>query len=542
MSPVVAIGIDAGDPILIERLSQEGHLPTLSRLRRSGAYGRLENLHVYRAETAWTTFLTGVRPDRTAFWSPLKYLDDYQADNVGAYDFSAFLPFYALVPDARVAVFDLPQTRIVPGVNGIQVTGWGAHSPMAPSQSAPATLLEDLVARHGSHPTLESDEASIYDRAALLDLRDRLLEGLRRRAAITKDLLRRERWDLFLTMISETHSAGHNLWHLSQPGHPLYASAHRDGEDPLGDIMRSVDGTIADIIGAAARDATIVIFSVHGMEANTVDLPSMVFLPELMFRYSFPGRRGLTGAADGAAIPPPQSRLRRSCWEDELYAMKHDGNPVTRLLRRHVPSDLYYRVERKLGWRSAPVCYRECSKLHYQPAWWYRDAWPQMKAFALPSFSEGYVRINLAGREPNGIVGSGDYDRVCAEITSILRELLDARSGRPLVRHVTRTRQSPDENEPTLPDADLIVSWQPVTTDVVDSPALGRIGPVPFLRSGSHVERGFIMLSGPGIPAGSTIAPGHALDLAPTVLSLMGVPVPSGFDGTPLELPAPTAV
>jgi predicted AlkP superfamily phosphohydrolase/phosphomutase len=69
MNPVVAIGIDAGDPNLLERLSQQGHLPTLSRLRRSGAYGPLENLQVYRAETAWTAFLTGVRPERTGFWS-----------------------------------------------------------------------------------------------------------------------------------------------------------------------------------------------------------------------------------------------------------------------------------------------------------------------------------------------------------------------------------------------------------------------------------------------------------------------------------------
>jgi len=540
MRPVVAIGIDAADPVLFERLSQQGDLPTLTSLRRTGAYGRLQNLSTYRAETAWTTCLTGVRPERTAYWSPLKYRD-YEVDNVGAYDFSEFLPFYARVPAARVAAFDLPQTRIVAGVNGIQVVAWGSHSPLAPSASSPATLLDELVARHGSHPALESDEASIYDRAALLDLRDRLLEGLRRRRAITRDLLRRERWDLFLTTISETHSAGHYLWHLSQPEHPLYADAHRNNEDPLGDVMRAVDRTIAEIVDAAAGDATIVIFSGHGMEANSMDLPSMVFLPELMFRYSFPGRRGLAGADRGAAIAPPRSRLRRSCWEDELYATKHDRNPVMRLLRRHVPSEIHYRVERKLGWRSAPVCYRECRKLHYQPAWWYRDAWPEMKAFALPSFSEGYIRINLAGREPNGSVMPADYDRVCGEIMALVRDLRDARSGRSLVRSVARTRQSPEENAPALPDADVIVSWEPFATDVVESTTLGRIGPVPFLRSGSHVERGFIILNGPEIPAGSAIGPGHSLDIAPTILSLMGVPVPLGFDGVPLTLATPCA-
>ena len=536
MKQVVAIGIDAGDPVLIDRLMALGQLPNLSRLRRAGAYGRLENLHFYRAETAWTMFLTGVRPDRTGYWSPLKYRGNYDVDNVGAYDFSEFLPFYALIPDASVAAFDLPQTRLVPGVNGVQVVAWGSHSPLAPSGSIPAPLLGELVARHGPHPALESDEAPLYDRDALLRLRDRLLEGLRRRGAMSADLLRRQRWDLFLTMISETHAAGHYLWHLSQPDHPLHALARRGGDDPLGDVMRAVDRTIGEILAVAAPDATVVIFSGHGMEANSMDLPSMVFLPELMFRYSFPGRRGLRDSGVGSPIPPPQTRLRRSCWEDELYTMKEDGSRLRGLLRQHVPGDLMHRVERKLGWASSPVCYRECGKLHYQPAWWYRDAWPVMKAFALPSFSEGYIRINLGGREPRGTVAPADYDRVCGEIAALLGELRDARTGRPLVRNVMRTRQSPHQDESTLPDPDLIVSWEALPTDVVDSPALGRIGPVPFLRSGSHVERGFVMLSGPGIPAGSVVAPGHSLDLAPTIFALMGATVPPVFDGTPLTI------
>ena len=54
--PVIAIGLDAAEPPVIERWLAEGHLPTLRRLREQGAYGRIQNFDYYRAETPWTTF------------------------------------------------------------------------------------------------------------------------------------------------------------------------------------------------------------------------------------------------------------------------------------------------------------------------------------------------------------------------------------------------------------------------------------------------------------------------------------------------------
>lgn len=539
MAPVIAIGLDAAEPTLLERWMAGGALPNLARLYERGAVAPIRNFAYYRAESAWTTFLTGVLPERTGYWTPLKYRGDYQVDFIGAFDFSTHQPFYALGPEYRVAVVDLPQTRLADGVNGIQVVAWGSHSALAPSGSAPPGLLPELTARHGPHPVLGNDEAPIYQRQALLELHAKLLTGIRQRTSMCLDLLARDRWDLFLTMYSETHSAGHYMWHLSQADHPLSQYFKTDGRDPLLEVHQAIDdgiGAIAD----AAPDATLVVYSGHGMEANSMDLPSMVFLPELMFRHSFPGRRGLTVAADDAPLPPPRSALTRECWEDELYAHKHDANPVRRWLRRTLPGDFFYRVERKLGWNTPPSCYRECSTLSHQPAWWYREAWPAMTAFALPSFSEGYLRVNLAGREPKGVVSPADYDAVCRELTALLGELRDPRSGRPLVREVVRTRESAMPDHASLPDADLIVSWAALATDTVDSPTLGRIGPVPYLRTGSHVERGVLMAAGPGISPGTKLPAGHAVDLAPTILALVGAPIPPHYGGRPLLTRTPS--
>jgi predicted AlkP superfamily phosphohydrolase/phosphomutase len=202
-------------------------------------------------------------------------------------------------------------------------------------------------------------------------------------------------------------------------------------------------------------------------------------------------------------------------------------------MRRRLPVTwFHYAIERRLGLGGVPLCPEDCY-LGHEPPMWYRPAWPQMKAFALPSFSEGYVRINLRGREQSGVVKPADYGRVCDEIEALIRKVRDARTGRPLVAEVLRPRETHDANDPKLPDADLIVLWASIPADVVDTP-FGRIGPMPFQRTGSHVERGFLIASGPRIPAGVLPPRGHAIDLAPTILSLMDAPVPGYMEGKPL--------
>ena len=116
----------------------------------------------------------------------------------------------------------------------------------------------------------------------------------------------------------------------------------------------------------------------------------------------------------------------------------------------------------------------------------------------------------------------------------MISEVTNARTGAPIVKRVVRTRTGPDDRDPRRPDPDLIVLWDTQPADVVDSPTLGRIGPLPFNRSGIHVHRGFLLAAGPSIPSGDILAPGQALDIAPTVLALMGAPIPSHFDGAPL--------
>ena len=287
--PVVAIGLDAAPLPLIEAWIAQGRLPVLARLLADGARAPLTNLETYVAEQPWPAFLTGVAPERTGWWSPIAFdPESYQVRETGAYDFREHPPFYARSPGLRTVVFDLPQTPLVAGLPGVQIRGWGAHSQMTASGSHPEGLLEEIVARHGAHPMYERDHAEPWDVAKIRWLRGALLQGLQRRVAIGCELLRREPFDLFLTAFAETHVAGHSFWHLSQPDHPFWQE--RPAEDPLLAVIEAVDAGVGELLAAAPPDARRVVFSLHGMQANALDLPSMVFLPELLYRMSAPGR------------------------------------------------------------------------------------------------------------------------------------------------------------------------------------------------------------------------------------------------------------
>ncbi|MEM9217437.1 MAG: alkaline phosphatase family protein [Cyanobacteria bacterium P01_F01_bin.150] len=551
--PLVAIGLDAADPKLIEQWMEQGKLPNLALLKQQGAYGRLKTFEYYRAETPWTTFLTGCAPEQTGYWAPLAFhADRYDVEQIDAYDFGEYQPFYALTGDRRVAVFDMPQAPLSDEVNGLQALGWGAHAPMTPTESLPASLLDEVTETYGNHPVLRKDHASTVDWDALKALQLSLETGIGRRADICQDLIQREPWDLFLTIFGESHAGGHYFWHLSDPEHPLYPLVAHDDDNPLLGTFQAIDRAVGDIASKAPDDANIVVFAAHGMGSNVMDLPSMVFLPEFLYRWNFPGHYGLGWNPSEKVPAKPMSgpRTKRG-WLGSTWSLKYDTNPLKRPLRKVLPTKIFNKVAKVIDSlpfpdgtpKDAPpelvspfALMEQGQRLYYQPATWYRNAWSKMKAFALPSFSEGYIRINLKGREPEGVVEPEDYDKVCDELIQELNQLKDARSGIPMVTNVIRTRTNPLDTDPKLPDADLVIMWQEdKPTDVVANPTVGHIGPIPYLRTGSHRSDGFVIAKGETFEPGSTLPNCHSLDLAPTFLDLMDCPIPDYFQGKPIK-------
>ncbi|MFM1843603.1 MAG: hypothetical protein RLZZ490_2346 [Cyanobacteriota bacterium] len=541
---VIAIGLDSLEPSLLERWTNQGYLPTLSRLMKTGFYSRLDNFKDSNVETTWTTFSTGCSPSTTGFWGMLGLKQGtYTTETYQAYDYQEYSPFMALGDEFNVAVFDVPQLRLHPKISGIQVGGWGAHSPQVPSASLPEDLYLKITEKYGGHPTLHKDYATCLDLDSTLKLEQGLIEGIRRHSLICCDLLQQQEWDLFLTVFGEPHGGGHVFWQLSQPDHPLYESLKSQVDhDPLLAIYQAVDQAIAEMIAVIPEDMQVVLFAAHGMGFATIDLPTFVILPEFLYRFNFPGKWALGHGNIEDPLPPLWTHMKGNWWERHIWGTQFEPNPVKRFLRSEIPSRLFRMIRPWLDKNNATgllfgddLAKQGVREMPWMPAQWYQPLWPSMKAFALPSFSEGYVRINLKGREPQGIVDPADYHTLCDELEAQLYALREPRTDIPLVDHIVRPRQDPLDRNPKLPDADLIVVWQEkYATDVADSPDYGRIGPFPPYRAGSHRAEGFILATGSNIQPDSSSSDGHVLDLAPTILDLMGAPIPEHLEGKPL--------
>jgi predicted AlkP superfamily phosphohydrolase/phosphomutase len=533
---VIAIGLDACELSLLLRLVDRGALPEIARVLAEGQLAEVTTLGHHLAEVPWTEMLTGCTPETTGYWSPIGYRPDYTLRNVGAYDFAECRPFYAYCGGRRVIALDIPQARICAEVEGAQILGWGSHAPNGPSEARPAGLLAEMTQRHGPHPAFPNDWMTVTDppdKAARLEAAFHV--GLERRTRICLDLMRRIDWDLVFVVLGEIHAAGHDFWHLRQLDPP---ASGPEAEDPLERILCAADRAIGRIRQAAPPDAKIVLFSERGMKANAADLGSLVFLPELLYRFCF-GEAALAHGQPRVAAPPAPKV--RGDWGLLLWAGQQDGNGLRRAMRRYARPGLSRRFDRLFG---APL------RLHhphdapfgYLPPSWFQPYWPHMPAFALPSFSDGFIRINLKGRESWGVVAPDDYGRVCARIEAMLRALCDARRGTPVVAEILRLRRNGAEALATASDepaADLVVKWRDRPTDVVDSPEFGRIGPVPFRRSGDHTPRGFCAVAG---TSRGLARRGRLVDIAPTLLDLLDVEAPAHLDGVSLLAPAHVGV
>lgn len=546
---LLAVCLDAAQRTVVDDMVAAAELPNLAALRQRGTSVPLERSPTYRAESAHIPLLTGADPERLGYWGPNLFdPQTYECSVRGTY---LGRPFYAR-PDLRTIVFDVPQMCLAADVNGLQVSAWGSHSPMFPQTSSPPGLFDEITERFGPHPAARSDnQISWYNERFMRDLADALVEGAHRRAQIVKWLMdEHPDWDLFLTAWGETHSAGHHYFHGIDPTHPLHG--HRSAElagELLRTVYRAVDRALGEVIAALADDVRVMTFAAHGMEGNSGDVPALVLLPELLFR-RHAGRPFLrledAVVGDGWLQLPPRRHVmeylrqradvqvlaaaQRDPIERAITVAKHRLPPrvvsaarqVVGLLRERSLPAVWHRVDRR-PYRERPM-EPGCREGDIVPAGslarWYRPFWPDMRAFALPSFSDAHFRINVAGREARGIVPPEQFSQACDELAADLRRVVDARTGAPIVDRISMPRGDDPHALPAL-DADLIVSFNAVT-DRIAHPDVGTVGPAPYMRPGEHSAAGWVTMAGPGIEAGQVLQPAEVMDLSRTILSLLG--------------------
>jgi predicted AlkP superfamily phosphohydrolase/phosphomutase len=522
---VLAIGLDGYEETLERRLIEAGELPALARLRERSARYLLDHGPAQRSGLAWEHVSTGLSPERAGRWAALHFdPETYTVWQEG----TRLKPFAARLK-SRTVVFDAPYFDLAqaPQVRG--VVGWGAHDPGIPPAACPDDLLPEFEARFGKYPAEQWIYGVVWSSAERArEMGEALAHAVSRRAQATRWLLgeRLPDWELALVVVSEPHSAIEALWHGVDPSHPLHrmpsAEPARAG---LLDVYRAVDRLVGELADAFP-DAALVVFSMGGMGANHSDTASMALLPELMYRRAF-GRSLLRQPDNGEDTTASPLLGERQDWSEAVRAnFPADAPPSIlsrlgsatrrRLVRQTVPPEESY-LHRSVGWIPA---------MHYRPHW------HSMDAFALPSYYDGRIRINLSGREAHGRVPASEYGAQCDEIETLLRACRDPATGKEVVQHVERVEgRDPLTLEPT--ESDMVIVWKG-TFCALEHPTLGRVGPIPFRRPGGHTGPfGLAYVGNAGLEAGDR-GVRSSFDVVPTLFELLGEATPDGLSGTSL--------
>lgn len=209
-----------------------------------------------------------------------------------------------------------------------------------------------------------------------------------------------------------------------------------------------------------------------------------------------------------------------------IVVSDHGGLPVYRLVHLNA----WLAAQGYLAPREQ-VCAGEAARLD----------WDRTRA---AMFGTGGIWLNVQGREPRGIVPPGaPYEALRSEIAEALLGWRDPQTGDPVVAQVLRGEEVYGTSARSS-GPDLIPALRP-GYGLQRGEGLGRviagmplIIPNKSLWSGGHEGpylpsdvQGAVILWGPQVPEGSVLADAALRDIAPTVLSLLGVSAPGTMEG-----------
>ncbi|MDG2306025.1 MAG: alkaline phosphatase family protein [Candidatus Binatia bacterium] len=572
---VVVLGFDGLDPERLDALRADGKLPNIDALIEDGDYRPLETTLPVAAPVAWTSFSTGLTPAEHGVFGrmrrdPATYevLDAVQslggpemvlgfplygptatsgakgatfwerADEAGVRTVVLRVP-YAFPPRSLehgrslcgVGVFDVApgggfvELRSTSGadsgeISGIEVDGWSAPPvPISFARNGPKVRISigerEIFLEEGKWSELQGivfDVSPFHSVAATIRVYVRSIEP-----------------EVRIYVSSPAVDPRHPERPISAP--PEFASqlAMQVGLfEPLG-AARSASAYEAEVVDEAgfvghaglaldwARRATL-----HEIDQRDAELVVSVF----------------TETGD----------VLRLFGNDEADGLvEHAYRAVDRIIgdvRRHLPADTILFVVSTHG-------SDRFSRAVSLNAWLEREGfqtrtgtggglenvdWGRTRAYAIGS---GQVYLNLAGRERDGIVAPGlEAQVLLEEISAGLRTLRYGATASPVVEEILRRGPEPlgpfDGNA-----AELVVSFAAgfggapddaeggAAGEVIASSALGGRGGHRGL--GAAPERGLLLSSVP-LAAG----PVSVLDLAPTVLGELGVPVAAELPGRSL--------
>jgi predicted AlkP superfamily phosphohydrolase/phosphomutase len=505
---VMVLGLDGATWDVLEPMIQEGLLPNLARLREQGAWGTLGSVFPPLSPVAWTAVMTGKNAGKHGIFEFLEQRHD---------------PLTSRVNSSRSIQAELVWEIAAEHGKRTAAGGVPLSYPPRPSSRFPGFFLGDFLSPaaardFSSDPVLfaEMEKAvgpyrpwstAIHDggneSAVLDDLQDFLEQHLR----TVSFLMNRCDWDLFIFDLMATDRFQHELWHAWDLTHRAARGRERELaalRPRLGHFWQTLDRGVGAIEADLPRDSALLVMSDHGFGPIEHYVNFNVWLLS----------RGDIALKDSFYVRQKAWFHRRGVTPEWIYGvMSRLGLGNHRVSRfRGKQSSLLDRLGESLF----------LSRRHID--------WSRTRAYAQGNF--GQIFLNLKGRQPQGCVAPEDARPLLDDLKAALRAIPHPETGEPLVEHVyERDELYHGPHAHLAPDLTVVLTdWRYRTIGLHDFTTHRVISPA-FGPTGDHRLEGILIAAGPAFRTGAVPRGAGLLDIAPTVLHLLGVPVPADMDG-----------
>lgn len=509
---VLVIGLDGATFRIIKPMIEAGELPALRRLIEDGTHGVLRSTIQPSSEQAWSTFMTGVQNGKHGIYGFVQRVPgsyDYEYTNAHTQRGRTLWRILSDSGSGRpVIAVNVPMTYPPEPVNGVLVGGL-----MTPSERSrftyPPDLYEELKREVGGYTINVDIETGRLQEAGEEQLLHEIEEMMRQRSAAVKYLAHTRDWDLLSVVYGAGDRVSHKFWKYMDQEHPTL-QAGKGGVIPR--VYSLLDEEVGELVSELADERTLVLLvSDHGFGP----LKKAFFLNQWLSEHGY--------------LAFKEREVRD--WGTRLHGWVNAG------LRQavHWLDRPWMGAAKRAAFDLLPgLKGRMHSSMAYAKVDW-------MRTRAYGSGTMGNIYLNVRGREPQGIVEQGEeYEVLRSHLIEELKSLRDPDTGAPVFEEVYRREDiyhgpylelAPDVVgllDPTYHIA--AVDWRPAGGDVITSleDQLLFVGDL----TGQHDMDGILIAYGSNVRRGAVVEGAGIIDIAPTILAVLGEPIPEEMDGS----------
>lgn len=499
------VGIDAACEGVLQPLWGSGVIPTLQRIWENGESGQLQSHIPPWTSSAWPSLYTGMNPGKHGVFDFLRFVG-YDWEVVDASNVhERFVWEYLSDNGLSSVIVNAPMTYPIRRFDGALVPGYMAPEDPDCHPDGLLPSLREAIGEYRVYPAhlTSSDPSPAERRAEYVTL-------TRMRGEAFRHLVDRFDPDFGFVQFQQTDT----LFHKQPDDCETVRAVYKAVDDELDAILRACDPEVVMV----ASDHGIGPYDGREFRVNE-------FLAE----------RGRVSAVGGGRGMPTWATVRNN----QLAAGEDEVVPRTGVAERMmaatarvgITSQRLASVLERLGIddvvrRHVPTSVARAASEQVD--------FPSSEAY-MRSRIECGVRINLEGREPDGVVPEEEYEAVREDLITSL-DSVRTPDGDPVFEDV-----APREEYFRGPYADRAV-------DIVTVPAefdhflSARLSGATFgdpTEPWNHKRDGVVAMAGESIDGRTAIEGAHLFDVAPTILATFGLPADARMDGKVLPAVEP---